>query len=279
MKLNLLICTCNGGIERIPAMLLPPRKDVSYIVSMQYTDKSWLHKVPGLLLERPDVRVLFLPGMGLSRNRNHALAAADGDVALIADDDCRYRQVYFDTILRIYTEHPEVDIVQFRINPVEGVPIKRYATYAHPYAKRPRGMYPTSPELTLRVSAVQGKLFFNEKFGLGSGHLPCGEEDIFLHDAMQAGLSVWYFPFVVADAPCESTGLRVYTDRRVMMAQGAVNYHIHGWGAWPRMLKFAAMGALRRKGNFFRLLSGACSGILYYKKVILHEDSLNRRCE
>lgn len=279
MKLNVLICTFDKGIERIPAMLLPPRNDVSYIVSMQYTDNGWLQRVPESLSERKDVSVYFLQGRGLSRNRNNALAHADGDVALIADDDCRYRQDYFDTILRVYTEHPDIDIIQFKINAFDGVPIKKYATYAHPYAKRPRGMYPTSPELTLRVSAVKGKLSFNERFGLGSGCLLCGEEDVFLHDAMQAGLSVWYFPYVVVDAPCESTGLRVYTDPGVMMAQGAVNYYVHGWGAWPRMVKFAAVGALKGKGNFFRLLSGACNGILYYKNMISHEDSLDRRCK
>lgn len=279
MKLNVLVCTCDKGIERIPAMLLPPRDDVSYIVSMQYTDESWLQRVPEMIRDRKDVSVHFLQGRGLSRNRNNALAHADGDVALIADDDCRYREEYFDTILRVYTEHPEVDIVQFKINTIEGIPVKKYATYAHPYAERPRGMYPTSPELTLRVSAVKGKLLFNETFGLGSGCLPCGEEDVFLYDAMQAGLSVWYFPYAVVDAPCESTGQRVYTDRGVMMAQGAVNYHVHGWGAWPRMLKFAVVGALKRKGNFFRLLSGVCSGILYYKNVISHEDTLDRRCK
>ena len=279
MKLDVLICTCDKGIERIPAMLLPPRDDVSYVVSMQYTDESWLQRVPGSLRDRKDVSLHFLPGRGLSRNRNNALAFADGDVALIADDDCRYRPSYFDTVLRIYTEHPEVDMAQLRIEPLDAAPVKPYAAYAHPYEKRPRGMYPTSPELTLRVAAVKGKLFFNELFGLGSECLPCGEEDVFLHDAVQVGLSVWYFPYVVANVPGDSTGQRVYTDRRVMMAQGAVNYYVHGWGAWPRMLKFAAVGALKRKGNFFVLLSAACSGILYYKKKISHEDSLDRRCQ
>lgn len=273
MKLNVLICTLDEGVRNIPAMLLPPRDDVSYIVSMQYTDENMLQQVPAALRDRRDVKLLFLQGKGLSRNRNNALAAADGDVALIADDDCRYRQEYFDTILRVYTEHPRVDIVQFRINTFEGIPLKQYAAYAHPYARRPRGMYPTSPELTMRVKTVQGSLSFNEAFGLGSACLPCGEEDVFLQDAMKAGLSVWYFPYVVVDAPAGSTGLGVYSDRRVMMAQGAVNYYIHGWSAWLRMFKFAAVAALRGKGNFFTLLSGTCSGIVYYKNVIAHENT------
>ena len=228
MKLNVLICTFDKGIERIPSMLLPPRNDVSYIVSMQYTDNGWLQRVPESLSERKDVSVYFLQGRGLSRNRNNALAHADGDVALIADDDCRYRQDYFDTILRVYTEHPDIDIIQFKINAFDGVPIKKYATYAHPYAKRPKGMYPTSPELTLRVSAVKGKLSFNERFGLGSGCLFCGEEDVFLHDAMQAGLSVWYFPYVVVDIEVVLTAIVNHVPVPAMDIALAVHIPVRG---------------------------------------------------
>ena len=83
-------------------------------------------------------------------------------------------------------------MAQLRIEPLDAAPVKPYAAYAHPYEKRPRGMYPTSPELTLRVAAVKGKLFFNELFGLGSECLPCGEEDVFLHDAVQAGTAGLY---------------------------------------------------------------------------------------
>ena len=92
MKLDILICTYNERISRIPDMLLPFRPDVSYIVSMQYTDQAFLDHIPDVLRQRPDVRVILLEGKGLSRNRNHCLDASSADIALIADDDCRYRR-------------------------------------------------------------------------------------------------------------------------------------------------------------------------------------------
>ena len=46
MKLDILICTYNERISRIPDMLLPFRPDVSYIVSMQYTDQAFLDHIP-----------------------------------------------------------------------------------------------------------------------------------------------------------------------------------------------------------------------------------------
>lgn len=278
MKLNVLICTYNEGIARIPDMLLAPRQDVSYIISLQYTDESFLRAVPEVLHRRADVRLLPLEGKGLCRNRNNALNAADGDIALIADDDCRYCDEYFNRIIKTFTDRPDVDIAQFKIHTYEGIDVKPYRDYAYSYRNNPKGMYPTSAELALRVASVRGRVCFDERLGgLGTDRLPCGEEDILLHDAMKSGLSVWFFPYFVVDAPYESTGHRVYTDRKVMMAQGAVNYHIHGWSAWLRMVKFALVGACRGKGNFFRLLNGACSGIVFYKKVIAHENIADRR--
>lgn len=277
MKLNVLVCTYNEGIGRIPDMLLAPRADVSYIVSMQYTDEVFLRRIPAVLFQRTDVRLLQMKGKGLCRNRNNALNAADGEIALIADDDCHYRDEYFDRIIQTFTDRPDVDIAQFKIHSYEDIDVKPYRDYAYSYRDNPKGMYPTSAELALRVASVRGRVCFDERCGLGTDFLPCGEEDILLHDALQAGLSVWFFPFFVVDAPYESTGHRVYTDRKVMMAQGFVNYHIHGWSAWLRMVKFALVGACKGKGNFFRLLNGACSGIVFYKRMNAHENITDRR--
>lgn len=82
MKLDVLICTYNERVVHVPDVLLPYRPDVSYIVSMQYTDKKYFQYIPGELKNRRDVKLIFLEGKGLSRNRNHCLDAATGDIAL-----------------------------------------------------------------------------------------------------------------------------------------------------------------------------------------------------
>ena len=126
MKLDVLICTYNERVVHVPDVLLPYRPDVSYIVSMQYADKKYFQYIPGELKNRRDVKLIFLEGKGLSRNRNHCLDAATGDIALIADDDCRYKDEYFDRIVETFGSHPEVDIAQFMLN-IEGHnPIKPY---------------------------------------------------------------------------------------------------------------------------------------------------------
>ena len=72
-NIEVLICTVDEGIRRVPDVLSPTvRGDVRYLVSFQYTDKKWLEAVPEMLKRRADVKIVALAGRGLSVNRNHA---------------------------------------------------------------------------------------------------------------------------------------------------------------------------------------------------------------
>ena len=90
MTLQLLICTFNDGIKRIPDLLLPPIDGVEYLVSWQQADDFTPHELPEEIADRSDVEVTTLPGLGLSRNRNNCFLHASADICLICDDDCRY---------------------------------------------------------------------------------------------------------------------------------------------------------------------------------------------
>ena len=49
MTLDILICTIDEGIEKVPKVLMPPRDGVRYVVSMQYTQKTMKERVPAVL--------------------------------------------------------------------------------------------------------------------------------------------------------------------------------------------------------------------------------------
>lgn len=188
MTLELLICTIDEGIERLKDKFLSPRKDVQYLVSWQYTGEC--PQVPDWLCLRRDVRVVQLAGRGLCRNRNHAFDHAQGDVLKICDDDERWTDMYFDTILETYRQHPEYDIVHFQAIG----PKKKYPP-----------LFVTSFEITLRRTSL-GSLRFDERFGLGSEYLCAGEEDVFIHDACRSGLSVHYEPKPICETHPQTTG-------------------------------------------------------------------------
>lgn len=279
MKLDVLICTLNDGIVRVPDILLAPRPDVRYIVSMQYTDEVYLQQIPHILQERTDVRVVTLAGKGLSRNRNYALQHATGDIALVADDDVRYRDEYFDCIIDTFKHNTALDIAQFKMKATDGSYVKDYPDVSYTYPHVPRGMYVSSVEIALRVSSVRGELFFDERFGLGSPYFICGEEEIFFHNAYHKGKVIKYFPHYVVETPSDTTGTHTFTDERVMMAKGALHYYLHGASAWLRMFKFALSAAIMHKASFGTLLRNTFKGINYYRKVVRYESPVGGRCK
>lgn len=49
-------------------------------------------------------------------------------------------------------------------------------------------------EMACKRQSVQGFIRFDERFGLGTKFLTCGEEEVWLEDALRAGLKLHYFP-------------------------------------------------------------------------------------
>lgn len=264
MKLNILVCTTVERVADVARMLLPPRADVSYVVSVQY-DGVVLPSVSVPELRREDVAVHFLKGYGLCRNRNNALLHADGDIALVADDDLLYKPEYFDTVLRVFGENGNLDVALFKMKcGGEGTVSKRYPHCEMPFpVKRCRGYYPSSAEMAFRVGSVKGRVCFDERFGIGAERLNCGEEDIFLKDCIDAGLTVRFFPHVVTEHVGSSTGASLFSNDANILSRGAVAHYLFGAAAYPRALKFALSGALSGKAGFTALFNKMLDGIRY----------------
>lgn len=238
--LDILICTIDGRIADVPRMLLPAQVGVRWIVSMQYTDKRFLQQIPTALRERADVHLLLLPGRGLSRNRNNALAfvrqtlsdistTLDSNVttqrhyALISDDDVRYTQPRLQELLKCLGNNQQTDIALFETITPDGTLLKNYPRQTMTYreAMAVRKYYPSSVEIVLGEKAIK-RLHFDERFGLGSSALSGGEEHVLMHDALQAGLDIRFFPIVVAQTDPATTGSHFLTDIAVQRAKGAV---------------------------------------------------------
>lgn len=196
MTLEILICTLDDGIAQIAPMLLPQHNGISYLVSWQHSDSKET-SVP-VELKRDDVKICHLQGRGLSRNRNNCLRHASADVCLIGDDDCRYTHDQLQAVIDTFDHNPDVDIATFQYSS-EGY-TKHYPTTSQDLSTSPKGYYLSSIEIAFRRLSVQGKVWFNENFGLGSEVFHCGEENIFIHTAIEKGLNCRFFPItIVAD--------------------------------------------------------------------------------
>lgn len=228
MKIDILVCTIDQGLCGVSRVLMPPAPGVHYVVSVQHTrdleemGEEW-GRALAALEQRSDVTVTMLAGRGLSRNRNNALRAAEGDIIVIADDDCRYTEERIDSVRQAYLGHPEADVICFQAETYDGQPLKRYPPTPMPYAQACRkGYYPASVEMTFRRSSIAtAGLRFDERFGIGAQY-PASEEEIFLCDAIEAGLRVEYVPQPIVQTDPVTTGSRFLSDERLQTTKGAV---------------------------------------------------------
>ncbi|MBQ0023180.1 MAG: hypothetical protein KBT29_08070 [Prevotellaceae bacterium] len=263
MTLDILICTIDDGIKKVPDVLIPQKSGVSYVVSMQYTDEKFKQMIPAELLQREDVTIHSIEGRGLSLNRNNALAHSSADIRLIADDDNRYTEAYIDAIFSSYNAHKEADIICFKAIGYDGKEMKKYPAEAMSYADAcNEGYYPTSMEISFKKSVCTN---FDIRFGLGSEKLCSGEEDVFLFDAIKDGYKAIFIPEVVVSSNPLTTGDKFLQDRKVQISKGATFKHIFGTrNALWRTVKEAGWHLVHNSANPFPIMYNMCKGIFLF---------------
>lgn len=260
MILDVLICTIDAGIRRIPDVLLPPVEGVSWIVSMQYTDRKFLDEIPAELQTRSDVTLTFLEGKGLSANRNNAIAHSRGDIMLIADDDCRYTEESLREVIHFFEMNPSYDIVCFAAADYEGVLLKAYPSQLTSFESAFQyGYYPASVEIAMRRGLG---LYFDTRFGLGSQHLCAGEEDVLIKDALSAGYNVVVNPLTIVRTDRNTTGQTFLGNKQMQLTKGAVFHYLFGTteAIW-RSVKEAGFYLFHFHANPFPILYNMLRGI------------------
>lgn len=233
MLINILVSTIDGGIKRVDKVLLEPRPDLKYFISHQFTAEE-NRQIPDNLL-RDDVSIGQIEGRGLCRNRNHSLLMADGDVVILADDDVRYRPEYIDMVKREFTSDEEMAVCCFKIATPDVDP--EYKDYmGYPYLlNEETHHYISSLEIVFRPAEIKRKkISFDERFGLGSELNSFGEEAVFIHDCIKAGLKVKYIPEYLVEHP--STSMIKSIERFAAINnifKGAYDARRYGWPAIP----------------------------------------------
>ena len=265
MTLDILICSLNKGIVRIDDLLLPQRKGVRYIVSYQYTDERYLELVPSALSSRVDVLVSAYKGQGLSSNRNHALELAKADLVMFADDDARLTTEAVDSILNTFEQHPQLDVAFYRASTYTGKLLKKYPDVEREITSIPDDYTISTIEMVCRRESIQGKVHFDERFGLGTRFLTCGEEEVWLFDALRAGLSIRYFPLKIVETSTMLKRSMIYVDAGVQRSKGALTYYKYGASAWVRCFCFAFDSTRKGLCHFIPMLRHLYQGILYLR--------------
>ncbi len=248
MDVEILICTTLHRLKQAAQVLLPPMSGVAYVVSCQGGEPTVEDRA---LFARPDVRLVWMQEMGLSRNRNNAFAHAQGDVLVIADDDNLLCAATVQGIRQDFDNNPQWDIIQYRMQG-SGKPFP--------------ALYVSSCELAMRRCVAQC-IVFDERFGLGSEYLACGEEEVFVSDAHRMNFGFGQLDKVLCTVDGPTTGDRFLNDARVQRGKGATFARTRGaCYAYYRCTR-EAMGYFFRRGiNPLPLLRNMFWGIRYISR-------------
>jgi glycosyltransferase involved in cell wall biosynthesis len=242
MKVSILVATIDDGIDRVEQVLLTPQNDIRYFVSHQVTEEKY-RRLPESL-KREDVTISQIEGRGLCRNRNNGLVNAEGDIAIMADDDVRFKPGNFKTVTEAFLNDPEMDVACFKIATPAGEPeYKDYTEFKY-LLNDESHHYISTIEIAFRLNSIRKKaITFDERFGLGSKLNSFGEESVFIYDCIKAGLVVKYIPEYLVEhksvSTIKSTGR---FDRVNTVFKGAYDARRYGWLAVPAafydMLRF-----------------------------------------
>lgn len=266
MTIDILICSLNKGIVRVENVLRKPEEGVHYIVSYQYTDERYLDLIPESLKERPDLELHTINGQGLSANRNAALTKAKADIVIFADDDARLTDETFSTIRRTFEENPSLDIAFFQATTYTGKSLKNYPSEERTITAIPTDYSISAIEMAARRTALQNNLSFDERFGLGARFLTCGEEDVWLTDALRLNLNIKYFPRKIVETSTMLKRSLVYVDAGVQRSKGAFSYYTMGWRAWLHCIAFAINGTRQGYCHFIPMMRHLSEGIRYMQR-------------
>ncbi len=245
-QLEILICTSLERLHLVQEVFLPPMDNIAYVVSCQGVEKS----MPSPF-HRDDVRFFTMKEMGLSRNRNAAFRHSQAPYLLLCDDDERLNQQTVRGIIEDFNNHPERDIIQYQFTGIQ----KQYPS-----------SYVSSVELAMRRKVAE-VVYFDERLGIGSEHLACGEEEVFVSDALKQGFKLCHLPKTVCTVEGASTGSRFLSDAKVQRSKGAV-FCLTRSRAWAYYkCTREALGYMLRQGvNPLPLLKNMYWGIRYVKR-------------
>ena len=267
LTIDVLISVTNQRIVRIKDLLLEEAEGVHYVVSYQYTDEKFLALMPEPLEKYSDVLVEKQKGRGLSKSRNRALQLAQGDLIYFIDDDTVLIPEAIETIRKTFEENPDVDIALFQAQNYTGQLLREYSTEIQEVTKFQDCFKVLAYEMVCRRKKVQGILQYDTRFGLGSQKFLCYEQQVWLEDAIRAGLKIKYFPLPIIKTSAIYKPLLLLMDSHVQQAMGGLLAYTYKAKAPFVACHLAYLLSKKGKCSFFKLLKSLLQGL-----VMLHRE-------
>lgn len=211
------------------------------------------------------IRLLCCEELGVGLSRNTALMRATGDICLFADDDLVYRDGYAEKLAGAFGALPDADVLVFNIHSM-GARKRRYQIQK---TKRVHwfnfARYGAARMAVRRSSIFRQHISFSLLFG-GGAQYGSGEDTLFLHDCLRAGLKIYAVPISLADVDdSTSSWFRGY-DEKFLMDRGALHQAMYARMAFIQSLVYLLRhkNVWQESGGFLRALQSMKKGMRDY---------------
>ncbi|WP_162300044.1 glycosyltransferase family 2 protein [Kineobactrum sediminis] len=191
--------------------------------------------------------VQFSSTQGLSQSRGLALSLSTAQYIWFLDDDI---DVQFSGLLDIVDviKSEEPDFLTAMFEDLDGNQFKNYSSKCF-FHSQLTVMRVSSIEIFVkRCQFIDAGIKFDNQFGLGAKY-PSGEENIFLSDALKAGLWGIFYPIVVARHPPMTSG-RNFSSSFILRSKGAMFARIFGLSGFVLALPYVAKRVIRKEVPF-----------------------------
>lgn len=171
------------------------------------------NKYEEFLFRGHKIRFLSFAERGVGLSRNNALMRATSDICLLADDDVRYIDRYYEIILDAFKKNKGADVIVFNVPSTNN----KREEYIIPKERRVRFYnclrYGTFRIAVRKESIYKANIYFSLLYG-GGAKYGSGEDSLFIMDCIKKGLKVYACPEKIGHVTHEeSTWFQGYTDK------------------------------------------------------------------
>jgi glycosyltransferase involved in cell wall biosynthesis len=234
-----------------------------------YQDSDLADKRQDYIQEFKDHEAMIMhrleKGVGLSRNT--ALENADHELIQFGDDDIVYDDGYAQKVIAEFDNHPEADILLFNVKAQEG----RETYWNTDFARvnwRNYGRYPAYAICARRQKLIDSGVRYSLLFGGGAPYMN-GEDSLFLHDCLKAGLAIYRTPVAIGqERKGESTWFKGYTDK-FFFDRGVLYHFLYGKMATVLGFRFLFKNRneMCKELGLMHCYKKLCSGVRHGRKL------------
>lgn len=219
------------------------------------------------------VTMVTTPTRGVGLNRNIALAHADGDILLMADDDVVYREDMPEQVLAAFAENPQADVLIFGMEMVKDGVVFETRTQPHRRLHVWNAMKFGTYRVAIRREAWQkAGIHFHESFG-GGCPFSAGEDSLFIKACFDKGLRVYAHPYVLGRCCKDSSSWFVGYNEKYFYDKGVLVRHLFPRTAYLMALYFGAYFRRETSVGLWKRLRLVYAGVRKGKRLIPYRET------